>query len=538
MGSRAVVSASIATLLMASFTALAFAGCGSSDAGPAPHGADASADASGDAAAALDATGASDGSGLPDGIAPPQGTHLLATTGAFKVNGVTVDGFVIYTDVVAGTVNALPVGGGSPVTISPVDDADTVFVDGGVVFVMPTVDQATQTGPLTVWTSASGASPIATKTFAFDGAIRVSPTGTHVVFLDGLDANGDVGDVYLVGVDGSKKTKLVPGVGIAACFPRVGFAGAYAVVQFCAAPPTLDGGAGDDGGSDASDADASADGGGVSSATAAHLQSYLTTTGTRVLDTDVLADDGFDLSTNDATMRVLAHTTDGLTVFGADGTFAATLLDADGVAGVFTADGASVVYVTATNALKRTTVTTPSPITLQASAAALLGLSPDESSVLTFRAQDPTTGNFDLYVSSSSASAAATTLTASTEANLFGDAFTADSSRVLYYTSIDPDTMAGTLDVSAVTGGAPTAIGTSVWIDTALTGTKVVFDDNDADQVTGDLEIVDVATGAKPTLLVSQVDQDFYVTAAKDKIVYGWSLVAGPYAGVWVMDVP
>ncbi|MGH7295897.1 MAG: hypothetical protein ACRELB_13220, partial [Polyangiaceae bacterium] len=132
----AVVSAAAAT---------AFVGCGGStnkggggsDGGP--ESSVPSDSSTGDAShkeASAGEGGGEGGSGLPEGGVAPQGTQLVTSQYA-ALAGVTTDGYAIYTDISAITLNAVSVAGGAPSDIGAEDAGITgsagVYVAGNVV---------------------------------------------------------------------------------------------------------------------------------------------------------------------------------------------------------------------------------------------------------------------------------------------------------------------------------------------------------------------------------------------------------------------
>jgi hypothetical protein len=98
----------------------------------------------------------------------------------------------------------------------------------------------------------------------------------------------------------------------------------------------------------------------------------------------------------------------------------------------------------------------------------------------------------------------------------------------------------GTLTAAATAAGdagAPVTLGAAAVMGWATKGAKVVFDDNLVAAGTADIEAIDLATGAMPTKLVAAVGPYFFLSPARDLVVYSWS-VSPTLAGVYAMPVP
>jgi hypothetical protein len=299
---------------------------------------------------------------------------------------------------------------------------------------------------------------------------------------------------------------------------------------------TSDGGT-SDGGADAGSSDAAADTGTTSDAGPAPIgivQSYsgatwtANTLATGVQPRVVIAPTG---------ATVLVNSPAGLIAYPVAGG-APTTIDPDGGVGMFTSDGLSVIYTTPANALKRSTIATPTPTTLAPTGfAGIRAKSPDDKWVLGYSML--ASGDLsDLFLTSASAPGTPTTLSPGVTAGLFqSDGFTADSSRAIYYTDIANGV--GNFFSVPSAGGTPTAVATNVWLHYAALAAKVVFNDNyDESTSTGDIRVVDTSQSSAPTLLVSLADDTFYIAGSKDKVVYTWSYIPGTMAGLWVTPIP
>jgi hypothetical protein len=237
---------------------------------------------------------------------------------------------------------------------------------------------------------------------------------------------------------------------------------------------------------------------------------------------------------------VLASTGGGVEVVPIGGG-AATMIDSSGFMGQLILGGQAVVYSTVSGALRRSSTTAPSPMTLASGVGGFYGFSPSWASVLYY--QNQSSGGTDLYLSSTTAAGSQRTISSSQDVAVNGDAFTADSMYALYSTSSNVCTGAATFNALAVSGGSPVQLGTNVWDDWSATGSKVVFSNNYV--ATGglrygraDIESVDLASGATPTLVVSQADAIVDLDPSGQNIIYSWSLQPGPLAGIYITPVP
>ena len=169
----AIVSATVAT---------AFVGCGGStakgsggggggtDAGPGETSTPVEASTSDAAQHKEGSTGGDDGGGgtLPDGSVAPHGTQLV-TSEYSALMGVTSDGYAIYTDTSAVTLNAVSLAGGAPSIIGGVDGGVSgsggVYVAGATALAFDGVDPNTGFGTLSSWTSSKGLHTVTTGAY-------------------------------------------------------------------------------------------------------------------------------------------------------------------------------------------------------------------------------------------------------------------------------------------------------------------------------------------------------------------------------------
>jgi hypothetical protein len=516
---------------------------GSSSHGTAPDG---GSDASIDVHAHLPEAAAGDGwvgPGLPQGATAPQGTQLVASQTVY-IEGVTSDGYVVYKDYALGALDAIPVAGGAPQRIA--GDAgevgsNAVLVTGATAFLYDALGALTGIGTVSTWTSTGGVHTLTTQAFAAGpggGGMDISSDGAHVLLLDDGavdDAGAGAADVVVIDTNGANRKVLVHGVDVSdsQCAVSLHFVGSYAVVAYCPSAT----GTGD------------ADAGPTSTATIEAFSGPGWATATTISTT------AFSSFAGDAAgTQLLYVSTAGLEVASL-ATGASTKIDATGTGGTFTSDGSRVVYATsAGDVAVASTGATPAPKTLIVGGfGGVLALSPDNNWLLAYKTQatDPNTGGplADLYLASTTPATeppgVATTLSSAASAGLFGVPFTADSSHVLFAenvivgsgTNLSDGTRSFT--VAPTSGGVPVAKGAVNWLYVPTTTSKVLFNANYTTEAQGqggsaDLLYFDTAAAASPKLIATQADAFFYVTAAKDKVVYSWSYLPDSLAGIWV----
>ena len=136
-----------------------------------------------------------------------------------------------------------------------------------------------------------------------------------------------------------------------------------------------------------------------------------------------------------------------------------------------------------------------------------------------------------------------TTLSKDTNGGLRGDAFTADSSHVIFSTTVDPCTSVGSLQALAVGTSSPQSLGQKSWVTWAVGGAKIVFTDNfaasDGQRIgRADVETVDLAQGTTPKRVVDRADAVIGLSPKGDQLVYVWSAEPGSRAGLYVAPLP
>jgi hypothetical protein len=320
-----------------------------------------------------------------DVVTPPQ--TMLASGKDYVLWGVTSDGFAIYSTATLSTttVYAVSIDGGTPAEIDTLTNQYSEVIVGGfagntpLVFVLNGVT-STGLGTLKTWSSKGGLHTIASNAYAYQFA--VSKDLQSIAYLANFDAMAQTADAYAAHIDGTGATLLqmgVAGLGNAStCYAELAFVGTSAVLGSCA-------------------------GGAMSGNIYSFAQSSWakTTVATAVYPY---------FSADPIGENLLVASSTGLQIIPVSGG-APTMIDPTGQNGIFTSDGASVVYVTGSGELSRSAIKSPTPTVLVSSGVqGLVGLSPDDSTVLVFKTYDPSTYLSDLYSASAATSGALTTL--------------------------------------------------------------------------------------------------------------------------------
>jgi hypothetical protein len=460
-------------------------------------------------------TGPATEASSPDAGPGPAGTQLVASkTATVLLEGVTSDDYAVYVDTGANTLYAAPLGGGAPSMIATVDASVIVAVQGKVVLYWTKVDP-NGIGALSVWTKSGGVQALGTRSLTGAGSFAASADSAHVVYFDATNGAQGTANISVGATAGGAKSVLVPSVDLfnQTCSPSLGYAGAYALAAYCLPMGSA--------------SDAGVGGYVVSYTGPSWTSTTYSTTATTQLPTDAK---GTEILVSDAS---------GLSVYPLAGG-AAKLIDASGVGGLFTSTGTSVVYTTGAGALVRSAVSPAAPTTLVASGFAnLTALSPDDAWALGNTSTNPTSVATDLYLASAATAGKATALSMMPTATLPASPFTADSTEAIYYTAFDLNV--GTLNASPTKGGAAATLGPRVLLTYPTTAAKVVFAQNwSANMATGTVDIAaaDTSQAASATVLVSQADAYFALSADKTKVVYTWSVTPGSSSGLWVLPAP
>ena len=462
--------------------------------------------------AGVDAGASAPGLASPDLASTQPAPTIKIATGVYAVAGVTADDQVVLIDPVKSGAFAAPIGGGLMQTVDP--GAVIIAVEGKLVFAWSHVDQ-NGLGDVTRWSAAGGSVQLgvgsATRLFA------VSDDGAFIAWSDGGAAT--VGDLRIARADGSHAMKVFSQVVLDdSCRPRLAFAAKShrLIASYCPKP---------------------GDGGAVS----AVVSSVDGETG-QVTDLKTPAEDFFSIDRTGGHVLVISdtHVGDVVTVTGDHH----QLLTQQMSAGYLLAGATEVVYQSNANgngsgALGRVLVNGGMATPLVAGGVDRIeAISPDEGWLVYSTRRGMGTSS-DLFLIGTR-SGRVTTLSENTRGGLRDDAFTADSSHVLYLTSVMASS-AGTLRSQPVSGGPPVEHGTSVFNVRAALGTRVVFNDHyrPALQSRGraDLYLVDTAKSDAPVLLAAAADVVFFLSANRDRVVYAVQDTPGT-EGIFVTGLP
>lgn len=529
--------------------ASAFPGCGSSSNGnsgsDAGQGGDTSADTSSGGEAGDDgssdaseegsssSSGGDDSSGGCSATVMPQGMQIVASS-TDSVQGVTSDGQVIFYDASKKNLYSVPLAGGTPALVDAWDMSQSIiFTSTTVALYWNGAMQTTGAhGALSVWTAAGGAKALGTQSYVSvpgGGYTDVSPDGSLVLYTD--NATTTSADIYVAGSDGSNKTKLVTGASIGTnCRPVLRFAGDTPVVSYCTSQP---------------------DAGTTLNATVA---AYSGPTWQMQTFTDV-GFYGFSVGSvpsgdGGAPAYSVEYVTNGGIYVEPLGGTTATLVDAKGLGGIFTHSGTDLLYFGANDSVWRSPIATPAPAEITAGPfAGTLALSTDDNWLELYSNTDSTTGFSNMYLVSTTPADGGntpTTLTTTTAGANFGDAFTADNSRAIFFPNVTKSGTAGYVgaydQLPLPPTGAAQQIATNVWEEFATTGAKTLYNDNYVPSIGfagyADIESKDLAGTSGATTLVSQADANFFLTADKKTIVYSWSACPGSKGGIYTLAAP
>jgi hypothetical protein len=513
---------------------------GGDDAGSGPDATTPGANDSGTGQVADGGSGSS--LSLPDGAIPPSGTLIVPSPSAsLYIIGVTSDDFVVYLDTstVTPTVYAISLAAGSkPVALGLADQNDNVVVAGRVVL-FENDGNKKGVGRLSAWTStaaaAAGISTHSCSAVPQSGMYAASPDGKYVLYFDDVDTDCETGTLTVAATDGSSKTSLVTSVDLtgAYCGFMLAFAGDTAVAGYCVTSAA-----------DGALIDASLEDGGTTIDVA--TVSAFSPPSWGQVPLVVGAQPG--IVTDPSLAQVILIGPNGTAAYPLDGGAPVTI-DPNGELGALGAtpglladDGGVLVYTTVAEALDRSATTsppTPAPAQLAGvgTFADVLAISPNQQWVI----GTLNTGDYpaiDLYLASITTPGPLTALSSTTTATLYGDAFTADSSRALYLTAINSNG-SGTLVARPIAGGSPTVLNAAALADFSPSGTKVVIDGNlDSNDGVADILVADVSSAAAPKVLVSLADLYPTMNMEKTTVLYTWSYDPGPSSGLWALPVP
>jgi len=462
---------------------LALAACGGGSSGVADAGADAG----------------------PDLGVVVSGARLLV--GDLDVKGVTTDGFVAVLYQAAGAL-AVPVAGGATQTVDPA--ADSAGVLGDAIFTFRHWDDVAEIGDLGVWTAAGGARLFAA---ASAGVLASSDDTTRLLATQNSSDDGTATDLVVGAVagDGAAPTFVATISRDAACRARAAFCGGRFVVSHC------------DPGSESVTISSIDPVSGAAIPLLAHAKNQFAA-----------------LPGPSGLVAVIAADGDAFFVPAAGG--AMTPIGKNVDAAVVVADG-SAVLLRAQGAITRVEVGGGASSTLVAAGVQdIWAVSPDGRSLLYRLTLGPRHGYGDLFLTSAAAPAATITLSKDVDATTFGDAFTRDGSRALYFADAD-DLLVGTLRSRAVTGdAAPATHGTRVWTTRGYADARVVFTSDyvPIPERPGRAVLRAVDTGspdAVPQVLATFAGADFALTPARDAVVFSFN-DGTERAGLYIAPLP
>ena len=430
------------------------------------------------------------------------GLQLLA--GDLDVQGVTSDDFAAVLDQSRGAL-AVPIAGGNPQIVDP--NSDSAFAFKNLIVSSHGFDFVADIGDLTVWTAAGGAVPLAT---ASAGVLAVSDDGSRILVTQGSSSDATMTNLVVAGVDGSPPV-MVAGVSRASsCSPRAAFAGGRFVVTHC-----------DPGSSSVTVSSVDpATGAAVDLLTSAkNTFSVLPGPSARAAVVSATGD-AFFVPITGGTLTPIGGNVEGI-VATLDGT--AVLLRGQGVLRRVPSDGSAATTL------------------VEQGVDFITDVSPDGTQLLFRSTQGPRFGYGDLFATSALAQTTVTTLASTLDAATFGDAFTADSSRILFITQAD-DLFVGVLQSESVGGGAATIHGRAVWLGRGYADTRIVFSGDTTTRPDRPglsvLRAVDSAADkATPTVIATSAGATFFLTQARDRVVFSFN-DGGDRAGIYAAPLP
>ncbi|GAC1561255.1 MAG: hypothetical protein NVS3B10_19140 [Polyangiales bacterium] len=483
------------------------------DSGPDAHGdADASSDAgdtgdadaiadtadatdAGDTGHGSDASDASDGGDTSD--APATSGPILS--GEYRLYGLTSDGWAIAWNNGDASIHAVPIDGGAEQVLARPTHWIQAWTSGRVVFMY---DDTAST--LSVWSSTV---PVRVISTAPKGAFVTSAAtreGDAIVWYD--VASASTVNLRWARTDGSASLTVVAGTTACNDYPRG--APGRVLTPICTSASSGAGGAFS-----------------IASIDAA----------TGAATTLVSAARG-GWATDPAGALVFASTATDAKLYPTDGS--APLPVEAGIARdpLFTADGANVLYdadgPSFERVLRRAPVATGTPTTITSTIGRLEAVSADGAFAAYSVVSSSTGPGGDLW-SVSTADGVKHAVAATTTNAPVASGFTTDGQYLLFNPSAAWVPDAFELDAYPTAGGAVKTLAYSADAVTALGGSKVLYT---VYGTTGDdLDWVDVsASSTFPTSIASDV-QKYFITSARDRIVYAKQYVA---AGIYVVPVP
>jgi hypothetical protein len=351
-------------------------------------------------------------------------------------------------------------------------------------------ENASFVGTLTLWTAAGGAHVVAMASPSHVGS--ASPDGAHVLWAD--NGNGATLDLFVGDADGSNAhATTLTGVDDdpASCPLRARFAGGRFFVATCAAGVTS-----------VSAIDPAT---GTVTPVASNVGTFFVdAAGDEVLTVD---------SSFDATVNKLAG-----------GTVAVDSTN-DFSSGFFNAAGDAVIFNTGDGKLQQVTLAGPSTATLVPAPGALVvqAVSPALDSVLLSTTVNANDSTADLTLvplgGGPSFPLAASGVVAGGGPTGFGDAYTADGSFAIWFGDLAADGT-GTVHAASTADGVERATFPGAYYVFAASGTVVALNDHVSSKMRADLYLVDLAGDGSRTLIATQAEALFQVSASGRYVLY------------------
>lgn len=444
-------------------------------------------------------------------------------TGNFELIGPTTDDYVIAFEAKMGLV-AQPFSGAALKTISA--DAQDLRITGKATFYWYGVDSGSQMGTGVAWIGGNAFQFSSNSRFAVYGA---SADGAYILWSDNGANDGSSVDLVVSKADGTGKKVFGTALIDDTCFPVAKFgAGSRVVVNYC---------------------DNNVPDGGV-----AGLHRLVSVDAANGAVTALGGSDmanWFEVDRTGMNVATADNAKKGwlFPLTGGNG----TMIDGDVADAEFSPDNATIVFRTSTGALKTAPTSGGAAKQIVASGANFLqswfvglksrdftpAFSNDGKYVMYSNALDDMTGLGDI---SFVAVAGGTPVELAKDLSaLYGDPFTPDNTKAVYYTNCASGV--GKMTTIPVAGGMATVVPNTkpVWVGYALGGNNFVYNDNwkAVANTNGraDIKVVDITTGANAKLFAAQAEADFIPNNAKKKIAYAMRAPGVP-AGLYIADVP
>jgi hypothetical protein len=470
----------------------------------------------------------------PDMTVPLMLDGKKVVSGAAQYITVNDDGWLLY---FGSGINAVKLDGTSDTKIIP--NGFGVLPGKKVVFGLEVADQMNPGPTAKLWAWKNGeasAREVTTAAVMFPNdpndqrtlvAAAASDDGTKILFTK--NATATTTDIALANYDGTSEVPVLTGIPRnGACELTMGFAGGKFFVGYCTAQPTMDGGI----------------------ATSTVISVDATTGAQTPLFTG--ARNFFSVNTAGTKVFGISATQQPMWVASTGGT--PTMITSDpvlGEVGLINPAGNNIVWVTTTKKLMRLDVSQPSqsPVEItsglatELSGGGLLAISPDFAWGVVAKQFSSQAQATDVILTSLTTAGQVTPLVTTATGAIFGEGFTKDSTRVLYYTDVVDG--AGTLHSKPVAGGADVVLASDVWLEYPGVNNKVLFTDRHHDGANGglvDLKWID-ASGGTATLVSTNIDDDPRagvpeLTRDGRNFIYTYSGRPSTAVGIYVFPVP